>query len=143
MDSEMLSVIECAAINFCEHQIRKIYDVNHTIPKMRMLIASIEITRDESIHLVYVAISVELLQQLCEIFLFETHSDEGTLRDMLLETTNMIVGSAKVIAQEHEHEKVFNIATPNYIDLKEFDFQVDKFVNLSIDGGNILIAIKE
>lgn len=139
----MLSIIKQAAINFCEHQIRQNYEILSTVPKMRMLIASIEITKNESVHLVYVAISHRLLQELCEIFLFENQSDEQTLQDMLLETTNMIVGSAKVIAQENNCDEVFSIATPNFVDTKEFDFTVDKYVTLFINQENLLIAIKE
>ena len=139
----MLSIITKAATNFCEHQIRKPYSLSDEIPKMRMFIASIDIVEDKNTHTVYVAATKELLQSLCEIFLFEEDCDEQTLIDMLLETTNMIVGSAKVIAQEENSARVFTIKTPKFIEIKDFDCQYDSQVNINIDNSDLLVAIKE
>ena len=139
----MLSIITKAAENFCEHQIRKPYLLNTTVPKMRMLIASIEIVQNEKSHTVYVAITKELVQNICEIFLFEDESDEDTLQDMLLETTNMIVGSAKVLAQDEVDIKGFNIKTPLFLETKRFDYSCDEMSRISLKNGSILLAIKE
>ena len=139
----MLSIITKAATNFCEHQIKKPYTFKTTIPKMRMLIASIEIVENEKPHTVYVALSKELVQDVCEIFLFEDESDDETLQDMLLETTNMIVGRAKVLAQDENDTKVFNIKTPLFLETKRFNYLCDGMKRISLKNGNILIAIKE
>ena len=110
---------------------------------MRMLIASIEIVENEKPHTVYVALSKELLQDVCGIFLFEDDSNDETLQDMLLETTNMIVGSAKVLAQESNDAKVFNIKTPLFLETKKFNLLCDGMNRISLKNGSILIAIKE
>ncbi len=139
----MLSIITKAATNFCEHQIRKPYSFIEGIPQMRMFIASINIVENNNTHKVYVAAPKELLQSLCEIFLFEDDCDEETLKDMLLETANMIVGSAKVIAQEENGAKSFDIRTPVFLDIKDFNYPYDREVNIGIDNSHILVAIKE
>ena len=139
----MLSVIVQAAINFCKHQLHEECSIENSISKMRMLIASIDVIQNETSHIVYVAITEELLQSLCEIFLFETQSDEQTLQDMLLETTNMIVGSAKVLAQESDDHNVFTIKTPIFLETKEFDYPNMSSASLTLNNGNILIAIKD
>lgn len=139
----MLSIITKAATNFCEHQIRTPYTFQTTIPKMRMVLASIEIVENEKTHTVYLGISKELLQTICEIFLFEDESDDETLQDMLLETTNMIVGNAKVLAQETDNAKVFNIKTPIFLETKRFNHPCDAMSRIVLDNGTIFIAIKE
>lgn len=139
----MLSIITKAAANFCEHQIREPYVFKTAVPKMRMLIASIEIVENEKSNTVYVAMTKELLQNVCEIFLFEDESDEDTLQDMLLETTNMIVGSAKVLAQEEDDTKVFNIKTPLFLEMKKFNYPCDEMNRISLKNGSIFLAIKE
>ncbi|WP_345991498.1 chemotaxis protein CheX [Sulfurimonas sp. HSL-1716] len=138
----MLSTITKAATNFCEHQIRKPYSLTNEIPKMRMFIASINIMENSNTHKVYVAAPKELLEMLCGIFLFEEECDEETLKDMLMETANMIVGSAKVIAQENGM-KAFDIRTPVFLDIKEFNYPYDAEININIDNTNIIVAIKE
>jgi CheY-specific phosphatase CheX len=139
----MLSIITKAATNFCEHQIRTPYTFKTTIPKMRIVLASIEIVENYKVHTVYLGISKELLQNICEIFLFEDESDDETLEDMLLETTNMIVGSAKVLAQETSNAKVFNIKTPVFLETKRFNHPCDAMSRIVLDNGTIFIAIKE
>ena len=139
----MLSIITKAATNFCEHQIRQPYSVTNGIPKMRMFIASMNITENGSIHKVYVAAPQKLLQTLCEIFLFEEDCDEETLKDMLLETANMIVGSAKVIAQEEASDRAFSISTPKFLEINDFTYPYDAQVNIDVNESNIIVAIKE
>ena len=139
----MLSIITKAASNFCEHQIKTPYTFKTTIPKMRIVLASIEIIESNKVHTVYLGISKELLQQICNIFLFEDESDDETLQGLLLETTNMIVGSAKVLAQDSNDLKVFNIKTPIYLETKRFNHPYDAMSRMVLDDGNILIAMKE
>jgi CheY-specific phosphatase CheX len=139
----MLSIITKAATNFCEHQIRTPYTFKTTIPKMRIVLASIEIVENDKVHTVYLGVSKELLQSICKVFLFEDESDDETLEDMLLETTNMIVGSAKVLAQETSNAKVFNIKTPVFLETKRFNHPCDAMSRIVLDNGTIFIAIKE
>lgn len=139
----MLSVLLQAASNFCKHQLREECSIEYSISKMRMLIASIDVVHNETSRIVYIAMTQELVQSLCELFLFETQSDEETLQDMLLETTNMIVGSAKVLAQESGNQNVFTIKTPIFLETKGFDYPDVSSASLALNNGNILIAIKD
>ena len=139
----MLSHIVTAAENFCTHQMRKTYSFCPDIPKMRMFIAYIDIVEQKNTHRVYIAISQKLLQYLCEIFLFEEDCDDLTLQDMLLETTNMIVGNAKVLAQEGEDRSYFTIQTPHFSEVKKFNEVCDSQITLKIKNSKLLLAIKE
>lgn len=140
---KMLSIITNAATNFCRHQVRLPYQFKTTIPKMRMVLASIEIVKKQKVHTIYIGISKDLLQYICEIFLFEDESDDETLQDMVLETTNMIVGSAKVLAQETDETKVFNIGTPVYLETKRFNHPCDAMSRIVLENGSLFVAMKE
>jgi hypothetical protein len=60
---------------------------------------------------------------------------------MLLETTNMIVGSAKVLAEDSSHG--FTIETPFFEGFKIFDLICDESVMLTTGTHGIFVAIKE
>lgn len=139
----MLDTIVKAAENFCIHQIRSPHDVAEQISNLRTLIAYIDTTSDTSVqHRVYIACDEPLMQQIAEIFLGEDESDEATLIDMALETTNMIVGSAKVLASE-EADLHFNISTPNFVKIDTFDVEYDTHKTILVNDQTMVIAIKE
>ena len=99
----MLSTILKAAENFCIHQIRLPHKVHSDFIKMRTLIAYIDIDLlGGSKHRVYLSADEAFMQRVSRIFLEEDESDEETLIDMALETTNLIVGSAKVLAENSQ-----------------------------------------
>ncbi|HEX5711224.1 MAG TPA: chemotaxis protein CheX [Sulfuricurvum sp.] len=139
----MLSLILKAAENFCIHQIRASHETQESIPKKRTLIAYLDIeAHSGGKYRTYIGCDEILLQCITEIFLGEETSDTETLQDMLLETTNMIVGSAKVLAGESSIHP-FTISTPHYITDDASTIAFDACNTLCISGGEMLIAFKE
>jgi chemotaxis protein CheY-P-specific phosphatase CheC len=83
-----------------------------------------------------------MISLITELFLGEEESDEETQNDMALETTNLIVGSAKVLAEEL-NEQPFTIQTPHFVKRDLFDLECDVFKTVAIDGRQMMIGIKE
>ncbi len=138
----MLKTVVLAAQNFVQHQLESSCSEQEHVPKVRTLIAYIDtVTQDETHHRVYVACDERLMQQIAELFLGEDQSDEATLRDMSLEVANMVIGSAKVIAEENNNNP-FSIATPHFETFDTFDFAYDEQQVLSINGHTMIIAVK-
>lgn len=139
----MLNTIIKASENFCIHQMAESYEINDEISKKRTLIAYIDIqtSRDKNFR-VYIGSEEGFTQRVAKLFLEEDVSDEETLIDMLLETLNLIVGSAKVIAQDDNNE-AFTIGTPHFIKVDLFDLEYDEIKNIKIQNDDMLIAIKE
>jgi hypothetical protein len=139
----MLPIILEAATNFCLHQIRLPYDLISPNEKKRTLLAyiDIEITNGE-LHRAYIGCDEVLIQTITEIFLGEDKSDEQTLIDMLLETTNMIVGSAKVLACE-VYETTITIATPFILSYEEIEkLHLDNVQCISVTGGEMTVGLQ-
>lgn len=139
----MLPIIVEAATNFCLHQIRLPYDFVAESAKKRTLLAYIDIeTANGNTHRAYIGCDAMLIQTIAEIFLGEDDSDEQTLTDMLLETTNMIVGSAKVLAGEL-YETTMTIATPFVLSHEGFtSLQLNEIQCIDINGGEMTIALQ-
>ncbi len=138
----MLSFITQAAENFCIHQIRIPHTVHPHLPKTRTLIAYLDVTsEDGSAFRTYIGCDPTLIQHVAELFLGEESSDEETLRDMLLETTNMVIGSAKVLASESS-EFAFSISTPHILENAEFSMPLDEYCTIAVADGEMGIAIK-
>ncbi len=139
----MFTAIEKATENFCIHQIEEECTIDTTITDKRTLIAYIDIdAEDGTKHRVYIASDIPFMQRVSYLFLEENESNEETLIDMTLETANLIVGSAKVIAEE-ENINPFTIGTPVFERIGKFSFEVDTSKTLRIDDSTISIAIKE
>ena len=135
----MIKTILKAAENFCTHQIRLPYTVNNESDNSKAFIAFIDIkTEDSKIYRVYIAGEDGFIQKVSKLFLEEDKSDEETLIDMALETTNLIVGSAKVIA-----ENPFTIGTPNFLKIDYLDFDYDSLKVIKVEDNELIIAIKE
>lgn len=138
----MLSFIIKAAENFCIHQIRSPHEIVPLLPKKRTLIAYLDIeTTSSEKHRVYFGCDSVLIQHIAEIFLGEENSDKETLTDMLLETTNMIIGSAKVIAEESDLHP-FTISTPHFLTEDYFAMPCDGIHFIQVANGKMMIAIK-
>lgn len=138
----MINTILKAGENFCIHQIRLPYKISDTIKKTRTLIASIDIDTNEGTkHRVYVAAELAFVQRISKLFLEEDESDEETLIDMALETVNLIVGSAKVLAQG-TNENSFTINTPIFEKIDTFEYSYDEAKMIQIDNDLIIFAIK-
>ena len=139
----MLKTILKASENFCIHQIRLNYTINSEISKKRTLIAYIDIqTQASRKYRVYIAAEENFMQRISKLFLEEDESDEETLIDMALETANLIVGSAKVIAEE-ENINSYMINTPYFIKLDIFDFEYDDLKVIRVENDAMIVAIKE
>ncbi len=139
----MLTTIEQATENFCTHQIRESHSLHEGISNKRTLIAYIDIdVQDGSKHRVYIASDEAFMQRVSLLFLEEEESEEETLIDMTLETANLIIGSAKVIAEEM-NENPYTINTPHFIKVGNFDLQYDSAKTIIVANDEITIAIKE
>jgi len=139
----MLTTIEKATQNFCIHQIRLEHTTNDGISKKRTLIAYIDIeTQDAKNYRVYIAADLSFMQRVAMLFLEEDESDEETLMDMTLELTNLIVGSAKVLAAD-ENNNPYTIKTPYFEKIGNFDYDFDEAKTLVVENDEITIAIKE
>ena len=138
----MLTTIIEATQNFCTHQIRSTSKVQDGISKKRTLIAYIDIdTKEKKKYRVYVACDENFIQKVSTLFLEEDESDEETLVDMALETANLIVGSAKVLAEESENP--YTIKTPYFEKIGLFDFEYDQAKVVIVGDDELTIAIKE
>ncbi|MBC8237693.1 MAG: chemotaxis protein CheX [Helicobacteraceae bacterium] len=139
----MLKTIVEASENFCIHQIRAPHALHDKVQMQRTLIAYIDInTLSGEKHRVYVGSDSNFMQRISKLFLEEDESSEETLIDMTLETTNLIVGSAKVIAEE-SGVNTYTIGTPHFEKFDQFDCQYDQIQYIKIDNDILLVAIKE
>jgi len=139
----MLETIEQAARNFCIHQIRESFTLQDGVVKTRTLIAYIDIdAKNKKKYRVYIALDKGFIQRVSKIFFEEDENDEDALIDMALETTNLIVGSAKVVSEE-QNENPYTISTPRFEKFDLFDFAYDEAKTLNIQNDTISIAIKE
>ena len=139
----MLRTIEEASKNFCIHQIRLTHTIEDGITHKRTLIAYIDIdAQDSKKYRVYIACEQGFMQRISKIFLEEDESDEETLIDMTLETANLIIGSAKVIAEE-ENTNRYTIGTPQFEKFDVFDFDFDQAKSFKVEDDVISVAIKE
>lgn len=139
----MLQTLLTASENFCLHQISKECTSKDGVSKKRTLIAYIDIDmQDGTKHRVYIASDEAFMQRVSMLFLEEEKSDEETLGDMTLETANLIIGSAKVIAEE-ENKNPYTINTPHFEKIGLFDFPVDEAKTVILGDDEITIAIKE
>ncbi len=140
----MLKTIIEATENFCIHQIRVPHEISDTVIKTRTLIAYIDIEMQKEVksHRIYLGATPSFAQRVSTVFLEEEESDEETLIDMMLETANLIVGSAKVIAEE-SNINPFIIKTPHFEKNDIFDFEYDQVKVIKIQEDEMIIAIKE
>jgi len=139
----MFHTIVKASENFCIHQIGLSCTVTNKTTKMRTLIAYIDIQNsEEKSFRVYVAAQEAFVQKISKIFLEEDESDEETLIDMILETANLIIGSAKVIAED-ENKNPYTIGTPHFQGISDFEIDCDKAITLEVQNDKMIIGIKE
>ncbi|WP_457749035.1 chemotaxis protein CheX [Sulfurimonas sp.] len=138
----MLNSLKEAAENFCTHQIGASCEINEVPTNKRTLIAYIDIQAQEGKHYrIYIASDGNFMQRVSKLFLEEDESNEETLKDMTLETANLIIGSAKVIAKELGTP--YTIGTPHFEKIGMFDFDYDELAVIHIDNDELIIAIKE
>ena len=138
----MLNSVEEAAENFCTHQLGVQCKAKETQTNKRTLIAYIDIqTQDGNKYRIYIASDNDFMQRVSKLFLEEDESDEETLKDMTLETANLIIGSAKVIAEGLGTP--YTIGTPHFEKIGIFDFDYDEMKVIYVENDELIIAIKE
>jgi len=138
----MVAIIQEAVKNFSIHQLRTTCEEVNTFSKVRTVVAYMDIeVVDGANYRVHIAYSYELLQCIAEVYLAEEESDDETLQDMSLETTNMIVGSAKTLASETSVH--FDITTPHLGESETLDVDTEDTVLLVVNNSPITIAIEE
>ena len=138
----MLDTIIKATQNFCTHQIRLNSTVDNDVTKKRTLIAYIDIdTQETKRYRIYLACEENFIQKVSKLFLEEDKSDEETLIDMALEITNLIIGSAKVMAEESNNP--YTISIPYFEKIGKFDFDYDQAKSVIVGEDELTIAIKE
>ena len=136
----MFKSVISATENFLIHQIRVPYKTVMEIANSRVIFTSIDIQiQNKSKYRVYLACESALIQKITKIFLEEDDSDKETLIDMALETTNLIIGSAKVI-EEEKNQNQCTIATPK---LDKFDMNFKEFTTFDVQGNKLSIAIRK
>lgn len=92
---------------------------NSIIPLKRGYAVSIDMIDDKNKDLkisTYIVFNKVFLKIMCEKFLCEEDPDEDAITDMAKELANLIIGHAKVIAQNYK--TTFNISTPTYLGIK-------------------------
>ena len=138
----MLNSVQKAAENFCSHQMGMECESLNAVPDEKMYIAYIDVsTGDDINYRIYLAANSGFIQSVTTLFLDEQESDDETLKDVMLETANLVIGSAKVLAQESDQP--YEIATPHFKGIAAFTFACDEITTLSNDNNNLTIAIKE
>ncbi len=138
----MLQTIIEAAKNFCKDQLgADRHEVSEkTDFQSGALVAYIDIeTTQGEKYRAYLAAKRDFVQFVAKTFLEEEQSDEETIMDMAMECTNLIVGSAKVIASEKGME--FTISTPHIEKVNAFEHKFDEAGLLECDGKILFIAV--
>ena len=138
----MLTTIEKATQNFCIHQIREDHTTREGVSDKRTLIAYIDINAENGTrYRVYIASDEAFMQRISLLFLEEQQSDEETLKDMTLETANLIIGSAKVIASKKDLE--FTISTPKIERVEQFTHTYEEGVLLICHESHLFVALEK
>ena len=137
----MVESITKAIENFCTHQLKSdsISSKNKT-PKEDALAAYIDVNNDVDKHRIYLVLEKDFLQDIAKVFFDEDESDDETLKDVALECTNLIVGSAKVIATDKGDG--FDISTPNIINYLEIK-NSDIIKSVRCNGNAVFIMIEK
>lgn len=140
----MLSLIIEAAENFLHNQIELKTHRADALSQLRTVIASIDVKMDNGdIKTVYLGFNETLIKEIVSVYLMEDDADEETMKDMALESTNMIVGSAKVLAENADKEH-FMITTPKFETIEEFNScSCSELSILKTDRESLVIGIKE
>ena len=106
----MLPYIIQASENFIKEQMHTTISTATPVDITDAITTYIVIYTDSKSYKVSICYEKNLLQQITTTFLAEENSSDETLQEMALETTNMIVGSAKLLVLDDE--KAFSIKTP-------------------------------
>ncbi|NWF66852.1 MAG: hypothetical protein HXX81_05240 [Campylobacterales bacterium] len=118
----MVESIESALFNFFQNTLELDICKSEIILNSFDFVSSIEIQKDNGNKRVYFLFTKELLDKVSKIFMCETNPTVEILNDLICEISNLVVGSAKVIASNSNIN--YNISTPTLeqsIDLYDFE----------------------
>ena len=138
----MIETIIKAAISFCEHQLAKTCTQDKGQCLQPLFIADIDILDANSKAQISIGITQSMLQNINMIFLDEADSSKEELTNMLLEVTNMIVGSAKVLMQSEQGVERF-ISVPRFKKYGLMSYEGSNGVTLRADCGYMVICAKD
>ena len=106
----MIDVLSQATHNFVQHQLRLTSQDESKVERSELFHANITLTKngeDEPANFYY---TNDFIQLVSEALLGEPSEDQEAIEDLISETTNLIAGSAKTIA-----ENAFDIGLPHYV----------------------------
>jgi len=136
----MIKIITQAAQNFLNNDLEL-----STVPCDELVdegyISLITATTIKDKHEVYISCCSDFLRIISDVMLFDDDPDIATMDDLNKELNNIIIGSAKVLAEQQELAS-FTISTPISLGEKKFDIDYDTSATLSIDDKRLTIAIK-
>lgn len=138
----MIETIIKSAVSFCEHQLAKTCTKEEGLCLESLFIADIDMFNNKNKAQISVGITKPMLQYINLIFLDEHDSDTEELINMLLEVTNMIIGSAKVLIQNEQNSEYF-IGLPSFKEYGTMACESDQAVTFRSDCGSIVICIKD
>ncbi len=138
----MIETIIKATVSFCEHQLAKICTQDKSQCLQSLFIAEMDILDANSKVQISIGITQSMLQNINMIFLDEADSSKEELTNMLLEVTNMIVGSAKVLMQSKQGGERF-ISVPRFKKYGLLSYKDANGITLRADCGCMVICAKD
>jgi len=106
----MIDVLSQATHNFVQHQLNLSSSEENKADSAEFFHANIDLMHDGETKPADFYYTNEFIQLVSEALLGEQSHDLESIKDLVGETTNLIAGSAKTIAQN-----AFDIGIPNYI----------------------------
>jgi len=137
----MIKIITQAAQNFLNNDL-ELSTVDSDKLVEQGYISLITATTIKDKHEVYISCCSDFLRIISDVMLFDDNPDTETMDDLNKELNNIIIGSAKVLAEQNDLAS-FNISTPISLGEKKFDIEYDATSTLSIDDKRLTIAIKK
>lgn len=108
----MIDIFIKAVHNFNDHQLGATSTHDTSFETTLLHYSTIELDFQGSKQTMQLWYSDDYVLRISNAMLFEPDPDEATIIDLVKETTNQIVGSAKIIASEEDVD--FNIELPEY-----------------------------
>lgn len=137
----MLKTIIKAATSFCEHQLGASCVLKENPCTQPLFISDIDLSDNNTKVYVSIGINQSMLQAINMIFLDEPSSPKEELVKMLLEVTNMIVGSAKVLIQD-EIGGEYMLSVPRFKEYGTMSCKSDNKISFNTGCGCMVICVK-
>ncbi len=109
----MIDVLSKATHNFIEHQLREASTEEQQCDAQKMYQADIDLICSGETKKAHFYYTNDFIQAVSMAMLFEEASDDETIIDLVNETTNLIAGSAKILASDIP-DRSFDIGIPKF-----------------------------